>query len=148
MLILLFTVNILANPAVAQEANTPSGTDYKVLEESIEDAIRLETANLQKLKSRLEQLQQTNQAVSTEINAYKVQISTHGNLLLLPNTDIKHLERARSDNHIAFKNVAPRIKNLEQNLASIRTEQVQTEAQIRLNKDQLESLKKDNQKTR
>lgn len=30
-----------------------------------------------------------------------MQISTHGNLPLLPNTDIRHLGRARSDNRIA-----------------------------------------------
>ena len=147
-LILLFMTYILANPAVAQDVNNSTGPDYKILEKSIEDTIQLETENLQKLKNRLKQWQHTNHAVSTEINAYKVQISTHGNLLLLPDTDIRHLERARSDNHIAFKNVEPRIKYLAQILTSIRAEQEQTEAQIQLNKDQLDSLKADNQETR
>lgn len=141
----LIMVNIPAVPAAAQEAQMQPEPDYKVLEASIVDAIRMETENLQKLNDQLKELQLSNQAVSTEINAYKVQISTHSNLLLLPNTDIKHLERANSDNNIAIKNVEPRIKYLEQKLASIRTEQVQTEAQIRHNHDQRDSLKKNNQ---
>lgn len=148
MLILLFIMNILADSAVAQDTNDTSGPGYKRLEISIEDTIQLETENLNKLKTRLKQLQNTSQAISTEINAYRVQISTYGNLLLLPNTDIKYLESVRSDNHIALKNVAARIKTLTQELASIRTEQEQTEAQTLLNNVQLESLKGDSQKTR
>lgn len=148
MLTLLFMANILVIPAGAQDENKLSGPDYGILEKSIEDTIRLEVENLQKLKNQFKQLQHTSQAVNTEINAYKVQISTHGNLLLLPNTDIKHLERARSDNHIAIKNVEPRIKYFEQKLASIGTEQEQTKAQIQLNKDQLDALKEDNHETR
>ena len=148
MLIMLFVMNTLASTAVAQVANSPSEPDYKILEISIEDTIQSETENLQKLTNQLKQLQNTNQAVSTEINAYKVQISTHGNLLLFPNTDIRHLESARSDNNIAFRNVARRIKYLEQKAASIRTDQGQTNDQIRISKDQLDSLEKDPKKTR
>ena len=148
MLIVLFIMNVLANPAVAQNTNDASVTGYNILEISIEDTIQLETENLQKLLTQFKQLQNTNQAINTEINAYKVQITTYGNLLLLPNPDIRHLERARSENHIAFKNVEPRIKNLEQDLASVQTEQEQTEAQILLNKVELESLKEDSQETR
>jgi small-conductance mechanosensitive channel len=141
-------MNILADPAVGQDTNDTSVPGYTILEESIADAIQLETENLQKLKNQLKELQDTNQAVTTEINAYTVQISTYDNLLLLPNTDIRHLDRARSDNHIAIKNVEPRIKNLEQKLASIRTEQEQTEAQIQLVKNQLGSPKENNQENR
>ena len=78
-------MNVLANPAVAQNTNDASVTGYNILEISIEDTIQLETENLQKLLTQFKQLQNTNQAINTEINAYKVQITTYGNLLLLPN---------------------------------------------------------------
>ena len=139
--LLLLVLRILSCPAIAQDANVLSEPDYKVLARSIQNTIISENENLQNLRNQLGQLKDTNQSISAEINAYQVQISTHGNLLLLPGTDIRNLEKARSDNHIALENVRPRIKSLKQRLASIRTDREQTEAQIRLNKNQLESLK-------
>ena len=148
MLSLVFTLNTAPFSASAQDTNNTSRPDYQILEKSIEDTIRLERNHLQEINGQLKQLQLTNQAAITEINAYKIQISTHGNLLLLPNTDIGHIEKARSDNHIAIKNVEPRIKYFEEKLAPLVTELEQTKVQIQLNKDQLNSLKGDNQATR
>ena len=145
---LVLTLEILPCSASAQDTNNTSGPDYQILEKSIEDTIRLETDHLQRISNQLKQLQHTNQASITEINAYKVQISTHGNLLLLPDTDIRHLEKARSDNHIAIKNVEPRIKYFEEKLALLGSQLEQTKGQIQLNKDQLDSLKEDNRETR
>ena len=148
MLMLVFALNILPCSASAQDTNSTSGPDYQILEKSVEETIRLETDRLQKISNQLKQLQHTNQAAIAEINAYKVQISTHGNLLLLPSTDIRHLEKARSDNHIAIKNVEPRLNYFKEKLASLGTELEQTKGQIQLNKDQLDSFKKDDQETR
>ncbi|MBT3387870.1 MAG: mechanosensitive ion channel [Desulfobacula sp.] len=106
-----------------------------------ENTIQTETKNLRALQSQLKQLQKMKQAVNAEINAYKVQYSTHGNLLLLPKTQIKHLEMARTDNRIASENVKSSIDHFKEKAESTRINQEQTENQITLNKEQRESLK-------
>ena len=87
---LALTLNTFPCSASTQDMNNTSGSDYQLLEKSIEDTIRLETDHLQKINNQRKQLLHTSQAAFTELNAYKVQISTHGNLLLLPTTDIRH----------------------------------------------------------
>ncbi len=141
ILVLFLLLNTLTVIAVAQDSGSMTEPDYKVLAESVDSTILMENESLRDLKDKLSQLQNTQLAIDTEINTYKVQFSTHGNLLLLPQTDIKDLEKARSGNRIAFENVELRIKDLKQKESTIRLYLEQTEDQIKLNKDQLESLK-------
>ena len=140
VLILFLLLTILACPAAAREATRTSEPDYQKLLDSLDETIQKEQTDLQELKNRHRQLQHTQKAVLTEINAYKVQISTHGNLLHLQNTGLRLLEQARSDNHVATENVESRIKTLKQNTAAIKNDLLELEGQIRINKDQFDSL--------
>ena len=72
LLIVLFIMNVLANPAVAQNTNDASVPGYKILEISIEDTIQLETENLQKRMTQLKQLQNTNQAYQKASSALPI----------------------------------------------------------------------------
>lgn len=132
---------LLSGPSLAQTASSLPAPDYKALKKSLEETIQSESTDLQKLKGRMQQLPHTKQAVLSEINAYKVQISAHGNLLTMQSTNLKYLESARSDNHVAFENVQLRIKTFKQDSAATREELGQIGGRIQINKDQLESLK-------
>ena len=134
-----------AFPVDAQPPNQAPKTGSELskaeLRRSIESAVSTETGSLQELKDRLNQLAMLQKAVFTEINAYKIQNSSHGNLLLLPTAMIKDLEKALGENRLALNVIGERIRDFNKKRDNIVALLQQTQEQIGLGRQQQNEIK-------
>ena len=135
-------------PAVicAQETTQPQDkikTQYAAQIESIQKAITAENKNIEGLTLDLFKARQMKLILSTELGAYRLHLSTLGNLLLLQNAKLDDLEKASGDHRVSVTNVDERLKDLKKKLESLDLHQKQAEEQYRLNKKHLEDLKKE-----
>lgn len=127
-------------PARAQVESAKPGSDYGLLQASIAGTIGQVNETVEDLTTRLRQVKASRQVSNTEIEAYQLQLSTHGNLLLVRNVEIKTLEKARGENRLAADTVRLRLKNLTQKAEGVTRQKSQTEDQLRLTREQLDIL--------
>lgn len=114
----------------AESANGAGDTD---LSQSIEKTLKAEEKNAGQLIADLKQIQSLKEAMDREMDAYRLQMSIHGNLLLLPTTPISDLEKARADQKVTLNSVAARLKRLSEQLATVEQLRLQTEEKYSLN---------------
>lgn len=129
-----------AGAQVPSEERSPDAT----IELKASLAAALETAEAQRarLSAELEALRRESRALAGELAAYRIQVSTYGNLAVLPEVDpellveaLAELQRSRVAVQETLKRLAPR----REALAETRR---QTEQQSALNREQLAALKK------
>jgi potassium efflux system protein len=128
----------------AQEGKTEipeKKSKYFDLRDSIKKALVTEKENVGQLETDLRLAESLNKAMKTEYNAYNIQLSAHGNLLLLPQTTIEDLEKARVTHRATLDSIARHLKELAQKLDTINQLRHQTEEQYVLNKKQLAEIK-------
>lgn len=140
---LLFVVNEVSAKTEVEKETVGKTPDHNSIEliETTKNAVAVETANLEDLKSRLSQQQQLQKAVSIEINAYNVQDIVHNNLLLASATSITTLERAYDDNRLVLKTVNDKIKDLTRRRDADVELLRKTQNQITLNVKQATEIK-------
>lgn len=128
--------------AEQQIATIPSGEDtrFTELSQSIEKSIETEKENILQLEEQLGDAKRLEAMVDKELNAYNILLSTHGNLLLLPTTEIKDLERARTDHKVTLDGIAGRLKTLSEKRGAIDDLKRQTEERHSLNEQQLDEI--------
>jgi len=88
-LTLLLGLSFLPDKGAAQEKEKEAPEkkiEYTDLKNSIEKTLITEKENIDQLKDQLKSVQSLKKAVTTEINAYKIQLSSYGDLLLIPKT--------------------------------------------------------------
>ncbi len=131
-----------------EKAPTPEAPS--LLSQAVDEAIRFENENTADFTVRLNRWDASEKAIETEIDAYKVQISAHGNLLLLPSVHLSTLENAQKQNNVALLEVEKRSAELGRYLQTITIWKQQTNDQLLLSNQQLSDLKanqlKDNEK--
>ncbi len=108
---------------------------------SVLKTIALERENIGKLKEQATALQASQEGFRAAINAFRLQLSTQGNLLLSPTMDLEVFERAASENRTALEEVKNRNQEASQQLESIQQASLKNEEQYQLNREQLEQLK-------
>ncbi len=118
-------------------ADGPYESEYNRLLASIAASIAVEEEQTATLTTQLEQARNAAKALAADINAVKIQISTHGNLLHIPETPIEDIERARAEHRASLESVEARLKALTEKKANISILLDQTEAQFALNQKQL-----------
>ena len=127
----------------AENRNHPAGgkANSETLPASFEKTIAGEEASIEELKTQMGRLEIIEKALLIELNAYKIQYSMHGNLLLLPQTKVEDLEKAFSDHKITLSKIADRLKDFQQKKSAALDLLHQTEEQLNLNKKQLSEIK-------
>jgi small-conductance mechanosensitive channel len=108
---------------------------------SILDTIALERENIGRQKEQLAILQASEESFSADINALRLQLSTHGNLLLSPALEPEVFEKAAAENRAALDDVGNRLTETSQQLEKIKQASLKNDEQYRLNEDQLTQLK-------
>jgi hypothetical protein len=128
----------------AQELPTkrPAGpSQHRDLSQSIEKTLRTEEENIRQLREQLNQVQGLKETVDRELDAYRLQMSVHGNSLLLPTTEISDLQKARTDHQVTLDTIAARLRKLSEKRDAIDEVQRQTEEKYTLNEKQLAEIK-------
>lgn len=69
-----------------------------------------------------------------------IQLSTYGNLLVIPGVEIQDIEKAQAGNRSSLGNVEKRIKELDQKLQAVNLLRLQTEEQQSLNEKQFAQI--------
>jgi potassium-dependent mechanosensitive channel len=112
---LLLTVlpleGVMAEDAAAFRTATPESP--QAIKIFLENALKSETANLADIDQSLQRWQALVTKVSDEINTYRIQNTTHGNMLLISQTRVEELEAALNSNRLAVKSVSERIAEFE-----------------------------------
>lgn len=132
----------LAGNGYGQETKPASVLRSADLPGSIAESLKVEEENLAGLQAKLTQRGPSQQAIETLLNAYKIQVSAHGQLLLLPGTEIKDLIAATNANRAALEDLEARLKNLNDKIDNTNLLIGQTEEQILNSSNQFEELKK------
>ncbi len=128
----------------AQELPTkrPAGpSQHSDLRQSIEKTVKAEEENIRQLREQLNQVQGLKETFDRELDAYKLQMSVHGNLLLLPTTEISDLEKARADHQLTLDTIAARLRKLSEKRGAMDEVRRQTEEKYTLNEKQLTEIK-------
>jgi potassium efflux system protein len=148
----IFLVFLEGDPKIAhadkvslavEPANRAGDTD---LSQSIEKTLNAEEENAGRLIADLKQIQSLKEAMDREMDAYRLQMSIHGNLLLLPTTPISDLEKARADQKVTLETVAARLKSLSERLATVEQLRLQTEEKYSLNEKQVIEIRAERSK--
>ena len=132
----------IAGNGLGQETKPASVLRSADLPASLSESLQVETENLSGLKTQLAQLNTSQQAIGTLLNAYKIQMSAHGQLLLLPGTEKKSLIAATNDNRAAVEDLEGHLKDLSKKIDNTKLLISQTEEQLLNSQSQLEELKK------
>jgi potassium efflux system protein len=143
-LTLLLGLSFLPDRGAAQEKEKEAAKkkiEYNDLKNSIENALNTEKENIDQLKEQLNRVQGLKKAIATELNVYKIQLSSYGNLLLIQKTKIENLEKAWTDNRASLDSISANLKETNQKLITVNESRQRTEEQHTLNEKQLAEIK-------
>ncbi|MDD2389495.1 MAG: mechanosensitive ion channel [Desulfobacterales bacterium] len=121
----------------------PPPSSYADLAASMETALQTEKSQINELKLQLKQITDYGKALTTEINAYKVLLSVHSNLLLMPQVQIENIEKAWRENKLAVDSVTPQLKISAEQAEVFGEKLKQIQEQQDLNKKQLSDIRTD-----
>ncbi len=117
----------------------PAHPSPKITEKSIEITIDTETLSNAELKNSLDQAEKYKKALTAEA-VYNVQLSAYGNILLLPQTTVADLEKARIDTLNARDDIDIKLKDISDRTGPFNPMLDQTREQLSLNEKQLADI--------
>jgi potassium-dependent mechanosensitive channel len=123
-------------------AQNPQQTiSFQEYNRSVLETTALERGKIDALRQQLSNLEASRESFKGELNAYRVQLSAHGNLLLTPTTELEVLEKECNVNRISFEQINKRLKDLSQQIEKVTQDQATNEEQHRFNEEQLAEIK-------
>jgi potassium efflux system protein len=128
-------------PASAEDrgAAPPAASVAENHRESIEITIVTETLSNAELKTSLDLAEKYKKALTAEA-VYNVQLSAYGNILLLPQTTVADLEKARIDTLNARDDIDIKLKDISDRTGPFNPMLDQTREQLSLNEKQLADI--------
>jgi small-conductance mechanosensitive channel len=121
---------------------TPPSEATIDLKASLADALETAEARRDRLSAELEAFRRESRALAGELAAYRIQLSTYGNLAVLPEVDPELLMEALTELRRSRVAVQETLDRLAPRLETLAETRRQTEQQLSLNRDQLAALKK------
>jgi potassium-dependent mechanosensitive channel len=146
LLLPAFLLSVQATPLLAEVA-API-VSFKEYNQSVMKTIDMERLSIDRFKEQLSSSQELWESLKDEINACRLQLSAHGNLLLTPTTGIEPLEKAAIENKTALEQIEKRLKDLTGQIEVITQAQLKNEEQLRFNGEQLSQIKTQKQDNR
>ena len=126
----------------AQEAvSKPSVDPASGPDQSIQKTLEIEHGNLQQFEEELASVQNLKETAERELDAYKLQMSIHANLLLLSTTEATDLEKAMDDHKVTLNAIEERLEKLGQKREAFDRLRAQTEEKATLDEKQLAEIK-------
>lgn len=145
--VILFFVYMLALTIPVWAAGGDPSKDVRVpfenLEESIDQTLLQEKEVLSEFQKELIQAKDQERIYKAELAAMKVQYSVYSNLVIMPESQVKSLEQAYTGNLSVLDVIQNALSSLKYKKDRIKTQQSQTEEQIRLNSKQLQGIVSD-----
>lgn len=142
--IFILSVSFGAIRGFAEEEEIPEKTElsesvseYSGLKISIEATLKAESENISQLKKQSSDLKELDKGISERMNAHKIQLSNHGNLLVSQKVRIEEMEDAWADAKTAEESISETLKELAQKHDAVIQLLGQTEEQYSLNEKQL-----------
>ncbi len=114
--------------------------------QSVEQTLQLEQENLRQLKEQLDAVQSLKETAARELDAYKLQMSLHGNLLMLPTSEVADLEKGRDDHKATLNAIDVRLETLRGKRDSIDQLRQQADEKYTLDEKQLAEIKAERSK--
>jgi len=130
------------NGAPVADSSDPTA-QYQTLKDAIEATLKNESAMVAQLEEKRADLKKEKQTLLAEINTYKIQLSTYGNLLLSPQTHVEEIIRAWGDHQADQATIAEKLKNLKLQRDTIRELHQRTDEQFILSQKQLHEINTD-----
>lgn len=100
-----------------------------------------EENNITRLNEELRNIKEKGSSLKTELNAYRIQLSTYGNLLVLPGVEVQDLEKAQVSSQTSLKNIEALLTRLTPKLNNATLLLQQTREQQTLNENHLSQIK-------
>lgn len=135
--VLILDGNSLAS--LEERENNPAASAAENHRESIEITIDTETLRNEELKAGLDLAEKYKKALAGE-SVYNVQLSAYGNILLLPQTTVADLEKARIDTLNARNAIDNKLKDISDKTVPFTEMLKQTREQLSLNEKQLADI--------
>ncbi len=138
-------LSVAALPAHAQpNGQTDDLSDptqqYEMLKTALENTLKNENALIVQLQEKRGAFQAEKQAVLTELNAYKIQLSNYGNMLISPQTRIDKITQAWTDHQADEAALAEKLNHLKTEREAINQLRLQTDEQFSLSQQQLQEI--------
>jgi potassium-dependent mechanosensitive channel len=140
--VLITTGCILAGNAIAaieDRGLNPSASAAENHRETIEITIDTESLSNEELKANLDFAEKYKKAIFSE-TVYNIQLSAYGNILLLPQTIVSDLEKARIDTLNARSAIDSKLKDISDKTGPFSLMLNQTREQLALNEKQLADI--------
>jgi hypothetical protein len=118
---------------------------YSSLILSLSQAIITENDNLNSMEEQYRQTGTIKKILASEIEAYKILISSQTNILLLPQSKVKDLEQALSDLFLAIRNIQIHLKDFKKKLDFYGQAVLLRDEQEKLNQERYAALDKKDQ---
>ena len=134
LLFALLSAPVVGAAADANKENLKRGPEYNSTEllQAINNAVMVETGDLEELKKRLGRLETLQKALFIEINAYNIQNSAHSNLLIQSSTPVAALEKAFDENRLSLNTLDDQLKDFTKRRDTVQELRQQTQDQISL----------------
>jgi small-conductance mechanosensitive channel len=143
LLLFLWVIQAVAAGTEADKEKLGKSSEYQSSEllRTIKNAVLTESDSLKELNNRLARLDILQKAVFIEINAYNIQNSAHGNLLLQSATSVTDLEKALDENRLALNTMDEKIKDFTKRRDSVSEPRAKTQDQIHLTAEQTAEIR-------
>ena len=137
LLCLFFLIQMAMLPAAgAQEGHppgeVPSGAadPYQLLDKSISESLGAEKKQLNQYLNRLSGAKEFEQLCRERLDAYRIQLSAHRNILALPTIESYDLREANNQHQVTLSRLTERAGEIEDRLAQIRAILSKTQAKL------------------
>lgn len=142
-LIGMFVLAVLPGRVIADtpDAGKDVPVDFSGLELSIDQALDREKAQVEAFRRELRDIKDRERSIGSELATLKVQYSIYSNLLIMPDTPVRTLEQSFTSNVAAQGSARTQMEGFRDNLNRIQTLLTQADEQIRLNDEQLKSIR-------
>jgi len=142
----LMGVVLSAPPSFARPDDkiTPSSAvSPETVKQTLENALKSEKVNDAEIEQSLKGWDLLQKSVAAELDAYRIQNTTHGNLLLVAHTRTEDLEAALNNNQLVIKSLAARIEEYKKIGATASEKMAQLADRIAIAENQLATLKQE-----
>ncbi len=152
----LISISLLISPGILPAKDTPKAEKAAVVREPeekkaqsslqelkqfVSSNLSSEQQNVENLKNDLENIKKKRDSLQTELNAYRIQLSTYGNLLVMPGVSIQDLEKAYASGQSSVKSMEAILSELTPKREHYMRLLRQTLDQQALNEKQLSQIK-------
>jgi len=147
MLLLSFLSFALRAPAsFARPGETEKSSPAvspETVKQTLENALKSEMVNDAEIEQSIKRWDLLQKSVAAELDAYRIQNTTHGNLLLVAQTRAEDLEAALNNNQLVMKSLAARIEEYNKIGATASERMAQLVDRIAIAENQLAMLKQE-----